>query len=506
VSVAVAAAVIQHSSAAPPHARPAPPPPAPGFGFESVQRLAQQRADEPYHERSDKLPEALAKLGYDDYREIRFRPDSSLWRNQALFEVEFFHRGSTYDKRVNVNEVTPQGVIPVRYSDSQFDFGRNAALAKALPPDLGFAGLRVHYPLESADYKDELIAFLGASYFRVLGRDESYGASARGLALNVATTSGEEFPYFSDFWLVRPGPTSRTMTIYALLDSPSLAGAYRFEIRPGTTTDVEVTATLYARRSVEKLGVAPMTSMYLYGEEHRRQFDDYRPEVHDSDGLLMQTGGGEWLWRPLVNPKSLRVSSFSDEHPRGFGLAQRDRDFSHYQDEDAHYQRRTSYWVSPLGDWGKGNIELVEIPTDEEIHDNIVSYWVPAAHLVPHRPTTFTYLLAAYSNSDLWPPGGRAIATRTGAIHGRSDNSRRVLIDFAGGDLDTLGPNLPVRAELSAHNADVDTVSVQRLVENGVWRVSFRIAPKGGQPADLRCYLTLYGEALTETWTYLWTP
>lgn len=505
-SVAVAAAVIQHSSAAPPRARPNPPPPAPGFGFESVQRLAQQRADEPYRERSDKLPEALAKLSYADYHDIRFRPDSSLWRNQALFEVEFFHRGSTYDKRVNVNEVTPQGVIPVRYSPSQFDFGRNAALAKTLPPDLGFAGLRVHYPLQTAEYKDELIAFLGASYFRVLGRDESYGASARGLALNVATTGGEEYPYFSDFWLVRPGPAQRTMTVYALLDSPSLAGAYRFEIRPGATTDVEVTATLYARRSVEKLGVAPMTSMYLYGEEHRRQFDDYRPEVHDSDGLLMQTGGGEWLWRPLVNPKSLRVSSFSDEHPRGFGLAQRDRDFSHYQDEDAHFQRRTSYWVSPLGDWGKGSIELVEIPTDEEIHDNIVSYWVPAAHLVPHRPTSFSYLLAAYMESDLWPPGGRAIATRTAAVHGHPDNSRRVLIDFAGGDLDTLGANQPVRAELSARNADVDTVTVQRLAENGVWRVSFRIAPKGGQPADLRCYLTLYGEALTETWTYLWTP
>jgi len=504
--VTVVAAAFQHSSASAPRARPTPPAPAPSFGFESVQRLAQQRAEEPYRESGDKLPDSLAKISYDDYRDIRFRPDSSLWRNQSLFEVEFFHRGATYDKRVNVNEVTEQGVLPVRYDAAEFDFGRNAALAKSLPPNLGFAGLRVHYPLQTADYKDELIAFLGASYFRILGREQRYGASARGLAINVATTNGEEFPYFSDFWLVRPGPTARTLTIYALLDSPSVAGAYRFEIRPGTITDVEVTATLYARKNVEKLGVAPMTSMFLYGELHRRQFDDFRPEVHDSDGLLMQTGGGEWLWRPLVNPKSLRVSSFSDEHPRGFGLTQRDREFSNYQDEEAHYQLRTSYWMAPLGDWGKGNIELVEIPTDEEIHDNIVSYWVPAAHLVPHKPASFMYLLSAYMNSDRWPPGGRAVATRSGAIHGRSDNSRRVLIDFAGGDLATLGASLPVRAELSAHNADVDTITVQRLSENGVWRVSFRLAPKGGQPADLRCYLTLYGEALTETWTYLWTP
>ena len=137
--------------------------------------------------------------------------------------------------------------------------------------------------------------------------------------------------------------------------------------------------------------MAPMTSMFLYGEDRPRPFDDYRPEVHDSDGLLMQTGGGEWLWRPLFNPHALRVSSFSDEHPRGFGLTQRDRDFSHYQDEDAHYQRRPSYWVAPLADWGKGSVQLVEIPTDEEIHDNIVSLLGPvdaaaAAQAVQHSP------------------------------------------------------------------------------------------------------------------------
>ncbi|HEY6453158.1 MAG TPA: glucan biosynthesis protein G [Steroidobacteraceae bacterium] len=507
LTLAMVAAVAQHSSAAPPVPHPAQAAAAPAFGFDAVQRLAQQRAEQPYQEQSDKLPDSLAKLSYDDYRDIRFRPENALWRNQTLFEVQFFHRGSTYEKRVNVNEVTDQGVTPVRYDPSQFDFGRNTALAKALPPDLGYAGLRVHYPLQTAEYKDELIAFLGASYFRVLGRGQSYGASARGLAINVATTQGEEFPYFSDFWLVKPGPMQRSLTIYALLDSPSLAGAYRFEIRPGATTDVEVTATLYARKSVDKLGVAPLTSMYLYGEEHRRQFDDYRPEVHDSDGLLMQAGGGEWLWRPLSNPKALRVTSFSDEHPRGFGLSQRDRDFAHYQDEESGYQRRPSYWIAPLGDWGKGSVELVEIPTDEEIHDNIVSYWVPATHLVPHKPFTFTYLLSAYASSPLWPPGGRAVALRTGAVRGHApENSRRVLIDFTGGDLDTLGPTQPVKAVLSAQNGDIDSVTVQRLSENGIWRVAFRLTPKGNQATDLRCYLTLYGEALTETWTYLWTP
>jgi glucans biosynthesis protein len=507
LTVTTCAAVLQHSSALSTRPHPAQPAQPPRFGFESVQRLAQQRAGEPYRDHSGKLPDSLLRISYEDYRNIQFRADQALWRNQALFEVQFFHRGFAYDKRVNVTEVGDDGVLrPVKYDPSQFEFGKGAP-PKDLPADLGFAGLRVHFPLQSPDYKDELIAFLGASYFRLLGRDQNYGASARGLAINVATTSGEEFPYFTDFWLVRPSPVQRTMTIYALLDSPSLAGAYRFEIRPGTTSTMEVTATLYARQSVEKLGLAPLTSMFLYGEDRPRPFDDYRPEVHDSDGLTMQTGGGEWLWRPLLNPRTLRVSSFSDEHPRGFGVTQRDRDFSHYQDEDAHYQRRPSYWVAPLGDWGKGTVELVEIPNDEDIHDNIVSYWIPALHLQPHKAFTFSYLLSAYSTAPQLSPGGRAVATRSTALHVRGgDSGRRLFIDFAGGDLDSLEAAQPVKPQITTHNGDIDNVSIQRLAENGVWRVSFRVLPKNSQAMDLRCYLTLYGEALTETWNYLWTP
>jgi len=472
-----------------------------------VQRLAQQRASRPYADHQTALPDSLTRLSYDQYRDIRFVPDRALWRNQALFEIQFFHRGFTYRRRVNINEVDPDGSVqPVQYDPADFDFGKTAR-PHNLPADLGFAGFRVHFPLQRPDYKDEMIVFLGASYFRVLGRDQSYGASARGLAINVASPTGEEFPYFTDFWLVKPPPQQRTLTIYALLDSPSLAGAYRFEVRPGDTTDVEVSATLYPRKSVEKLGIAPLTSMYLYGGNSPLAVTDFRPEVHDSDGLLEQTGGGEWLWRPLVNPKTLRISSFTDEHPRGFGLDQRDRAFSDYQDEEAHYQRRPSYWVAPLSDWGKGRIELVEIPSGEEIHDNIVAYWVPDTPLTPGKPFNFSYLLSAYLYTPLWPPGGRAVATRTASISNRSgDNSRRVLVDFWGGDLNRLGATQPVQAQVSAHGGDISNITVQRLAENGVWRVAFKLTPKGTQNVDMRCYLTLYGEALTETWTYLYSP
>jgi glucans biosynthesis protein len=480
------------------------------FGFATVERLARERAAQPYENRSPKLPPSLAKLTYDQYRDIRFRRNVALWHNQSLFEVQFFHRGFNFARRVDISEVYDGVAHPIQYNPAWFEFGRLTRVPAKLPHDLGFAGFRVHYPLQTPAYKDELIVFLGASYFRVLGRNQAYGLSARGLAINTASTSGEEFPWFTDFWLVRPpSPEQRTLTLYALLDSESVVGAYQFDVRPGSTTQVEVTSELFPRKNIEKLGVAALTSMYLYGEDpagHR--FDDFRPEVHDSDGLMAQTGGGEWLWRPLNNPHELHVNRFMDERPRGFGLIQRDRDFNHYQDNESRFEHRPSYWIQPLGDWGKGGVELVEIPTDEEIHDNVVAYWVPTAPVEAGKPLKFQYLLTAHSDSPQWPPGGKAIATRTGnaAVIGvakEKDEGRRMVIDFAGGDLDGLDRSQPVKAFVSANGGQVDTVTVERLPENGAWRVTFRVPPtRGKQPVDLRCYLTLYGEALTETWMY----
>jgi len=489
------------------------PPPKPGqtFSFAVVQRLAQARAAKPYVKPADELPEALAKLSYDQYRDIRYRPDRALWHNDGLFEVQFFHLGFNFKHKVAISEVTDAGVRPVAYDSSQFDFGALNQPVK-LPPETGFAGFRVHFPLQTPRYRDELIVFLGASYFRVLGRNQVYGISARGLALNTAMPEGEEFPQFTDFWLVKPQREQRTLTLYAILDSKSVAGAYRFEVRPGGITQVEVASELYPRRAIEKLGVAPLTSMFLYGENRgERQFDDFRPEVHDSDGMLAQTGAGEWIWRPLANPAELRVSSFLDQHPHGFGLSQRDRDVSHYEDNESRFQQRPSYWVEPLGDWGAGHVELVEIPTEEEIHDNIVSYWVPNAPVRARTPLRFSYLLSAYSHSLRWPPGGKVIATRMGSANVGSagnrapEGMRRVLVDFAGGDLDGLHESQPVKAEIAASNGEVSDVTVERQPD-GLWRAAFRLKPNGRRPVDLRCYLTLYGEVLTETWTYLWTP
>jgi periplasmic glucans biosynthesis protein len=513
VPVKMLTAQVQHNTPArpPPAATPAAAK-APAFDFANVRQLAKERAAHEYRPMPDTLPASLANLSYDQYRDIRFRPESALWRGQALFEVQFFHRGYQVRQRVNIFEVGPAGANPIEYNPRLFAFGHLLQPPKA-PANLGYAGFRVHYPLQTPAYKDELIAFLGASYFRVLGRNQHYGASIRGLAIDTAAPSGEEFPVFTDFWLVRPQSAERTLTIYALLDSRSVAGAYQFDIRPGAVTQVEVHSVLYPRRTIAKLGIAPLTSMFWFGEEDGgRRFDDYRPQVHDSDGFMTETGHGQWIWRPLANPRELRVNRFIDENPRGFGLIQRERNFIHYQDEEAEYQARPSYWVQPLGGWGKGGVELVEIPSDEEIHDNIVAYWVPEQAVTAGKPLSFAYLVSAFAYEPNWPPGGRAVATRMGSptmgdTRGHyGPGAQRILVDFAGGQLDGLEGAQPVKAEISADNGHIESLTVQRIAETGAWRVAFVITPRPKKPVDLHCYLTLYGEVLTETWVYQWTP
>jgi glucans biosynthesis protein len=504
--------VERKASSTPPAAQTAPPEQPGGFGFTDVKQLARARAAHEYRPPSQALPQALADLTYDQYRDIRYRPASALWHGQGLFEVQFFHRGYRVRQRVNVFEVGPSGVNEVEYSPKLFTFGHLLKPPK-VPANLGFAGFRIHYPLQTPAYKDELLVFLGASYFRFLGRNERYGLSARGLAIDTGSQSGEEFPTFTDFWLVQPQANDRTLTLYALLDSRSVTGAYQFEVRPGATTQIEVHCELYPRRGIAKLGVAPLTSMFFFGQEDGgRHFDDYRPQVHDSDGLLMETGRGEWIWRPLTNPRELRVNRFMDDNPRGFGLVQRERNFIHYQDAEAQYQSRPSYWVQPLGNWSKGGVELVEIPSDEEIHDNMVAYWVPHQAAGAGKPLSFTYLVSAYGPERIGPSGGRVLATRTGNPS-VGDNkghfgpaARRMLIDFAGGELDGLDAAQPVKAEVSAENGQIEALTVQRLAPTGAWRVAFVATPKAKKPMDMRCYLTLYGAVLTETWIYQWTP
>lgn len=480
---------------------------AQSFGFESVVTLARDLAAAPYAAPAKEVSERLNAADYDTYRKIRFRGDRALWRGQCRFEVQFFHLGFLFRTPVEINIVESGQSSPFPFDAAMFDYGDTGLDAGDKAPR-GFAGFRLHYPLNAADYKDEVIVFLGASYFRVLGREQLFGLSARGLAVDTAMPRGEEFPMFRAFWLVKPAPDDTHMTIFALLDGPSVAGAYQFVVEPGTDTRTLVTARLFARADVEKIGVAPLTSMYLYGENQVSAFDDFRPEVHDSDGLLMRTGSGRWLWRPLLNPKELQVCHFVDRAPRGFGLFQRDRRFDSYQDTESHYERRPGYWVEPLGDWGEGGVELVEIPSAEEINDNIVAYWRPREPLRAGDSRTFSYALSATLRMPHDLDLGQVIDTRIGSSRvpgtgeAPSPDHRRFVVDFAGGDLPFLGDRQPVVADLSHSAGTVRDLSVTRLPENGVWRVSFRLDLEGADTVELALTLRLDGAPLSETWLY----
>ncbi len=485
------------------------------FDFEQVVARARSLAAQPFRDpHGVDVPQWLLDLSYDEWRDIRFRSERSLWRGtDSPFEVQLFHAGLYYDRTLQIHEIDAAGVPrDLRFDPALFDYGKNR-FAKRVPRDMGFAGFRVHYPLKNPRYKDEVIVFVGASYFRAVGRPHVYGLSARGLALDTAQPSGEEFPYFREVWLQRPAAGAAELTLFALLDSPRASGAYRFVVRPGESTVVDVELRVFLRAEVRVLGLAPLTSMYTFGENDPSPREDYRPEVHDSDGLMLHDATGEWLWRPLDNPRVLRVNSFRMQNPRGFGLVQRDRDFEHYQDLETRMELRPSVWIEPRGDWGAGAVELVRIATVEEITDNIVAYWKPERMPRPQELIALAYRMHWYSEDPARPPSGRAVATRRDrgnfyTVHA-SDDARgyRYLIDFEGARLAELAPEAALEAVVWAGPGG--RVVEQQLLKNPVnarWRLSFLVEPEGAQPVELRAFLRRGAETLSETWSYTLEP
>jgi glucans biosynthesis protein len=477
------------------------------FDFEVLQFRAKALAAQPYAEPKVRTPEWLRKLSYDEYNDIRFDPRHTWWRaEERPFQLQFFHPGGLFTRPVRLHEVVNQVARPIGFSTRFFDYGRNRP--GRVPEDLGFAGFKVLHQLNEPGKWDELISFLGASYFRALGRGQHYGLSARGLALNTAEPGGEEFPLFEEFWVERPAPAAGSVTVYALLNSPSVAGAYRFIITPGDTTVVRVRAAVYRRREVALFGLAPLTSMFAHGENSGWSQADYRPEVHDSDGLLLETGAGEWLWRPLSNPRQVRVATFRDFNPRGFGLMQRDREFEHYADLEAFYHLRPSLWVEPVGDWGEGTVRLFELPTRDEFSDNIVACWVPAKLPPAGEPVEFEYALHWMSDPGRRPPAGHTVSTRVAEVPGRPE-LRRIVLEFTGPYLQPQPDDPEIEAVVSVGGAarQEHATVVQKNRFTGAWRVVFEIRPDGsGGTVELRCFLRKGPHVLTETWSYLWSP
>jgi periplasmic glucans biosynthesis protein len=486
-------------------------PPNPRFGYEDVVQRARDLASVPFDATPPQLPAPIANLDFDSWRDIRFRPDKAFFQAPgSLFQLQLFHLGFNFKRPVVVNIVRDGMPAPIPYSPSLFDFGRTK-IDKPLPVSTGFAGFRLHYPVNDPKVMDELIAFLGASYFRFLGRRQLYGLSARGLAINAGVGRTEEFPFFREFWVEQPAPDADRITVHALLDGESVTGAFRFIIFPGQDTAIETQVTLIARRQIANLGLAPLTSMFLTAESDLRVRDDYRMQVHDSDGLLMQAGSGEWIWRPLLNPAEASTSVFLDKDIRGFGLMQRDRVFDHYEDIDLHYERRPSYWVEPFAGWGEGAVELTEAPAQNEATDNIVAVWRPKAPLEPGQTLTYGYRLRALLEAHAMPPGGKVHATfqtvakALGSSEAEAPGSRRFLIDFAGGEL-AYYLSAPEMVEIVA------SVSTGRVLRTFLspnpdikgFRAGIDVALEAGQSADIRAFLRARTRALTETWTRPW--
>jgi len=488
-----------------------------------VAQRALERAHKPFRSPRADLPEVLRQdnLDYDKYREIEFRHEKALWMAEGLpFRVEFFHPGYLYPEPVHVYEFTPTHVQPIRFVQDFFNY-RALHIQKQIPADMGYAGFRLLNQLNEPDRWDEIGAFRGASYFRLLGKDQRYGASARGLALDCGESDRpEEFPIFTDWWLGKPQKDATGLTVFAILDSVSCAGAYQFLIHPGETTVVDVEAVLYfrdtnkvyavdaARKPIKTIGLAPLTSMFWYGKNSERKFDDYRPEVHDSDGLLAHMDGGEVLWCPLDDPAVMRHQIFSAPNIRGFGLLQRERSFAAYQDMFNFYHKVPTMWVEPHGNWGEGDLHLVELSENYEGFDNIVAFWDPKDKPVPLQPYRFGYTLKWTGETDMNLSSNKVVSTRIGLDSYRTDR-RQIAIDFAGPKLDAIPEDDP---PLAIANCSANAAIVGNQVFHnaflGTWRVILKMQPQTGNtnPVDIRCTLQKGTNILSETWTYQWSP
>lgn len=503
--------------------------------FPALSERARLRAERPWQPPSSSLATQLANLDYDGYRQVAYRPDAALWRGESSFEIQFFHLGGAYLRPVRMVEMGENGASVIPFLPEQFRYpGEADASQGAVPlsgrPELGdlhdFAGFRVHFPLNRPGVADEVVVFQGASYFRLLGPGQVHGLSGRGLAVNTPLESGEEFPDFRQFWLVRPDSGQRQLTFYALLDGPSVTGAYRFVLEPGSAGDfaqpsptvLEVEARLFARRDVQRLGVAPLTSMFLHSPAAPHGFDDLRPRVHDSQGLLMASGEGEWIWRPLSNRFGFQVTSIRDAQPQGFGLVQRNRDFGEYLDLEAQYHLRPSIWVELLeGDWETGGVELVEIPTASEFFDNIVAYWVPDTPFSQGDERRFTYRLHTFHGPRWGPSLGLPEAWVKRTVQGRASlpgeanplpgSHRRFVVDFhlASETVRAADTNPPEMA-FQASSGEASDLQVVPLPQEEGWRATFRLAPHGTTPVDMRLHLHRNGRRVSETWSYLWVP
>jgi len=489
-------------------AQPAFEPDTTSFNQRWLEDQARELANKPFAPDPLADDNALRALSYDQYRRIRFDPNHAVWGNEPRpFQLQLFHPGFLHTMPVGIHLVENGEARRLAFDTKVFNYDDSSIDVNSLSAD-GYAGFRVHHPINTAERYDEFLVFLGASYFRAVAKNQFYGLSARGLTVNTVGEGDEEFPHFSDFWIEQPATGDSEVIIHALLDSPSVTGAYRFTVMPGDETVIDVDARLYPRIDRPRIGVAPLTSMFMFNTTNRARFDDFRNAVHDSDGLQILQANGEQIWRPLANPAHWQVSSFETADsamPAGFGMMQRRQAFEQFNDNEARYDKRPSLWVEPLGDWGQGHVELLEIPTDGEYQDNIVAYWQPAGGLKTGQTYRYQYRLHWGAASTYTPEQGGITNTASGRALGSDD--RIFAIDYSGG---SALPNLTdhpdaVRINASTSAGMITDVSGTLVAATGHYQAYVKLDPGEADLAELRVALEVDGQPWGETWLYRWT-
>ena len=486
--------------------------PVEAFTFDTLKARAAQIAKAPYAPPSTPAPEIMDQLTYEEWGKIHYDTDSAVYATgPQQSPVTFFHLGKFFRKAIRVFVVEAGQAREIVYDQSYFDMPANSP-ARKLAKGAGFAGFRLQEPKDGPlDWrKNDWVAFLGASYFRAIGELRQYGLSARGIALDTWQSGREEeFPDFTRFWI---GPEEgHNVTIHALLEGPGVVGAYRFVMSRDKAVMMDIDCQLHLRKDYIRFGIAPLTSMYWFSETHKGDGVDWRPEIHDSDGLAIWTGSGEHIWRPLNNAPRVMASAFGDTNPKGFGLLQRDRNFDHYLD-GVMYDRRPSVWVEPKGNWGKGAVHLVEIPTDDEIHDNIVAMWVPAEPTRPGQVLDFAYRLHWKADEPFPTDLARCVATRlgNGGVPGqpRPKGVRKFMVEFLGGPLASLPKGVRPKPELWTSRGTFSYVFMEAVPDDvpGHWRAQFDLTVEGTDPVELRLYLSDNDRVLSESWLYQYHP
>ncbi|TGL17685.1 glucan biosynthesis protein D [Leptospira yanagawae] len=475
------------------------------FDFNAVDQIAKQKLKSKFVPTPVfKIP-GLDGISFEDYRQIEYKPDVAIWKNLALpYQLHFFHPGHIYSNGIKIYEVIEEKPVEIPYDSSRFHFG-NLPLTDdffELSKKLQYTGFRVHYPINQKEALEEFLVFQGSSYFRALSKDQVYGLSGRGLAINTGPEGKEEFPIFESFYIKRPEKNDSSILIYAIMNSESVAGAYEFFVTPGEITTIDIRAKIYLRKKIKRLGLSPITSMFLYGESNIPILGNIHPEIHDSDGLLTYLGEDNWEWRPLINPKKTKLTSIELNHPKGFGLIQRDRKFKSYQDEKLLYHRRPSVWVEPKGDWGEGELYLLEFTTNLDSDDNITIFWEPNIPPNLKEGYEFQYRLSYIEKS----PETHQLGKTSSYYKGTDPlfpKEKMLTLYFTGDVLKALDPKTELKAIIKNDMIPADQIryQIEKIRELDQWRLQiWHSSPI--EVSNWKVHLEKENQKITETWIY----